>query len=950
MPESSETYAYHIIHIYTRLVGRCPGHGQVDDCPYSTILARQDDFYYKNFDDWCATREGILPRRDGSTSEERSLASWFRHKLRLYYSDDLSDDELVKLKKIPAIHEHFCLHGQWSLKFALKSMNFEDWCAKHRRLLPQQAGGNGEERTLADWLKNAISRNRHGHNGKHSENQVRYLRKISVPVDLDVFSVKNKSLSRSECFDLKCKSFEDWCAQHGGSLPKRSGDTQEERSLAIWLMNKLFRYRRSKLSDDQLVRLRELSAISEVFSVQGKSLRSPEQFVLKCKSFEEWCAQHDCSLPKQKGDTQEEKSLGSWLMNMLFSYRRGKLSDDQLAQLRKIPAISDLFSVQGRSFRSKQFAWKCQEIAIWCAQHSGSLPKQNGETQEERSLASWLLNKLYRYRRAKLSDDQLAQLNKIPAICDLFSTDDRSMSFSKRFDNKCKRFQDWCAQHSGSLPKQNGASQEEKSLAIWLRDKLVLYRLGKLSDGQQAKLRHIPVISEVLHYKGFTDWCATHDGTFPRRDGLTSEERSLASWFKYKLHLYHSGELSDEELVKLKKIPATRELFCLQGHSLSFALKCKNFEDWCTVHNGSLPKQSGHSAEERSLANWLKRQISNYRKGTLSEERLANLKKIPVSDDVFTVQGRFLSHSERFHLTCRSFEDWCAAHNGTLPKQRGTTKEERSLAVWLKRKLYSYRKGKLPDDQLVELRKIPVVDAVFTVQGRFLSHSERFHLTCRSFEDWCAAHNETLPKQRGTTKEERSLAVWLKRKLYSYRKGKLPDDQLVKLRKIPVVDAVFTVQGRFLSHSERFHLTCRSFEDWCATHNGTLPKQRGTTKEERSLADWLMTKLRRYRHGKLPDDQLAQLRKIPPISDLFSVQGKSFRSEQFVLKCKSFEDWCAQHSGSLPKHKGDTQEERALAIWLMNKLSSYRHGKLSDDQLAQLRKIPAICDLFRTQV
>ena len=612
----------------TMLLQTRPGR-QIDDFPYSAILARQDDFYYQGFTDWCATRDSTLPRRDGSTSEERSLASWFRHKLHLYYSDDLSDEELVKLRKIPAIDEHICLHGQWSLKFALKSMSFEDWCAKHRKLLPQQAGGTAEERSLADWLKNAISRNRHGHNGKHSENKLPDLWKIPVSVDLDVFSVKNRSLSLSERFDIKWKSFEDWCAQHSGSLPKRSGDTHEESSLAMWLMNKLFRYRCGKLSDDQLAQLRKIPAISEVFSTQGKSFRS-QHFVLKCKSFKDWCAAHNGTLPKRNGDTQEEKSLAVWLMQLLFRYRRGKLSDYQLAQLRKIPAISEVFSVQGKSFRSQHFVRSCKSFEDWCAQHGGSLPKQKGDTQEERSLAKWFKNMLFRHRRGSLSDDQLAQL------------------------------------------------------------------------------RDLPVISEVLNYKGFADWCATHDGTFPRKDGPTSDERSLACWFRHKLRLYRSGELSDEELVKLKKIPAIREFFCLQGRFLSFSLKCKSFEDWCAQHGGSLPKRSGDTQEERSLADWFINKLFRYRRGKLSDDQLTRLRKIPAIFDLFSTKDRPPSLSERFELKCKSFEDWCASQ-GTLPKRNGDSREERSLAHWFRNKLSSYRRGKLPDDQLTILRMIPGV-------------------------------------------------------------------------------------------------------------------------------------------------------------------------------------------------------------------------------------------------
>ena len=857
----------------------------MDDCPYSTILARQDDVYYKGFADWCATRDGTLPRRDGSTSEERSLASWFRHKLRLYYSDDLSDEELVKLKKIPAIDEHFCLHGQWSLKFALKSMSFEDWCAKHRRVLPPQGDGTAEQRSLADWPENTISSYQNGHNGKHPENKLPYLRKIPVPFDFEISSKKSRSRCQCEYFALKCKSFEDWCAQHGGSLPKQRGDTHEERSLANWLMHKLRRYRRGKLSDEQLAQLRKIPAMSEVFSVQGKSFRS-EHFALKCKNFEDWCAQHGGSLPKQRGDTQEERSLADWLKYELRRYRCGNLSDDQLARLRKIPAISEVLGAQVKSFRSSEyFVLKCKSFEAWCAQHGDSLPKRSGDTQEERSLATWLTKRLFRYRRGKLADAQRSQLRKIPAISEVFS--DQGKSFrSEHFARKCKSFEDWCAQHGGSLPKRSGDTQEERSLAIWLVNKLFRYKRGKLSVDQLAQLRKIPAICDLFSTKD--------------RPPSLSER---------------------------------------------FELKCKSLENWCTSQ-GTLPKQKGDTQEERSLAIWLRDKLFSYRRCKLSDDQLAQLRKISAISELFSVQGKSF-RSEPFALKCKRFENWCAQHGGSLPKERGDTQEERSLAIWLRDKLFSYRRCKLSDDQLAQLRKISAISELFSDQGKSF-RSEYFALKCKNFEDWCAQHGGSLPKQTGDTQEEKSLGTWFTNKVFRYRCGKLSADQLVQLRKIPAICDLFSTKDRSRSQSERFDIKCKSFENWCASQ-GTLPKQKGDTQEERSLAIWLRDKLFSYRRCKLSDDQLAQLRKISAISELFSVQGKSFRSEPFALKCKRFENWCAQHGGSLPKERGDTQEERSLAIWLKNKLFRHRRGKLSDDQLARLRAIPEVANMFESR-
>ena len=65
----------------------------------------------------------------------------------------------------------------------------------------------------------------------------------------------------------------------------------------------------------------------------------------------------------------------------------------------------------------------------------------------------------------------------------------------------------------------------------------------------------------------------------------------------------------------------------------------------------------------------------------------------------------------------------------------------------------------------------------------------------------------------------------------------------------------------------------KDFKTWCATHPASLPKQRGTSKEERSLRNWLRHKLHRFRRGKLSGDQLAKLRAIPEVESMFESSG-----------------------------------------------------------------------------
>ena len=541
----------------------CPGRGRSDDCPYSEILDRQDDFFHKGFADWCATHDGALPRRDGSTSEERSLASWFRHKLRLYYSDDLSDDDIVKLKKIPAISDLFSFQGR-SLCFALLACKyFEDWFSAESGTLPLRCGKT--KKSLAKWLINKMSTYQ---TCKLPENHLAKLQK--VPAISKLFDLQRESLKQSEdVFDFIYKNLEEWCAAHNGTLPKRNGETQEERSLAMWLKRKWFNYRRGKLTDEQFSKLKTIPAISKFLSVHGTPLSHSERFHLKCKKLEDWCAAHNGTLPKKNGETQEERSLAKWLKSKRFNYMHGKLPDEQFAKLNAIPAVSKSFSTQGPDLRnSKRFHLKCKNLEAWCA--VGSLPKQKGASKEERSLAAWLALKLHLYRHGKLPEEQLAELRKLPLVSKVFSGAKQS---EQDFHLSCKSLEDWCTAH-GQVPRRNGESAEERTLAIWLKNKLSSYRRGKLNGAQLAALRKIPVISEVfnrpplvrlehfeLRCERFEAWCAAHNGTLPRRRGLIGEERSLATWLKDKLYNYHRGTLKEKQVARLRRIPAISGVF-----------------------------------------------------------------------------------------------------------------------------------------------------------------------------------------------------------------------------------------------------------------------------------------------------------------------------------------------------------------------------------------------------
>ena len=281
--------------------------------------------------------------------------------------------------------------------------------------------------------------------------------------------------------------------------------------------------------------------------------------------------------------------------------------------------------------------------------------------------------------------------------------------------------------------------------------------------------------------------------------------------------------------------------------------------------------------------------------------------------------------------------------------------------------------------------------------------TKKFDLTCESFEDWCTAHM-ALPKETGRSEDEKFLAIWLAEQVSNHKQGKLPEDQLAKLRMIPVLRNF----PRMLRRSElvplRFNLTCKSFEKWFTKH-GVLPLETGETDEERSLATWLQEMLLKHQNNKLTDDQLAKLKKIPVLSDFprllrrselhalgfqfprskkaktrtapsLSKAGSAKKttptkpkpswkrtSERSYLEARdkiaahkfdqgyqSFKDWCSSNKGKWPSITGKGgPEEMSLALWIKNKLASYQNGKLPYKQFSRLKKIPEVSRRLKAQ-
>ena len=375
-------------------------------------------------------------------------------------------------------------------------------------------------------------------------------------------------------------------------------------------------------------------------------------------------------------------------------------------------------------------------------------------------------------------------------------------------------------------------------------------------------------------------------------------------------------------------------------------------------------KRAKRSQMERKLGWWLNRARQSYFKGYLEEDRLSQLWSLPPVATYFTTHllpsGAILSWEDRL----ASVRAWIMTH-GRLPSRTADDASERQLARWLQNSCAKARRDELYPDRLAKLKELPLM------QPRLAHESPRlqkvWHRHCESLAEWLVDHDGQLPHGVSSNATERLLALWLYNNLLKVQEGHLVQQRLEQLGetlanskldwseegfegfdKKSLLQQWFETQKRGIAHESKtsraqalWNVRYASLKAWCDAH-GRSPKQNAETEEERRLQTWLNNNCFAAKAGKLNAGQLAKLEQIQTGSErLIS------RSDKFQRNLQLLNKWCDEHEGELPKKEGSL-EERQLARWLDNRVSSARRGKMPNDLLAKLRAIPRLAERLST--
>ena len=211
-------------------------------------------------------------------------------------------------------------------------------------------------------------------------------------LELEKVPVEKKGYVRSPMIDLLIKYREEY----GNINVPQDYQTDKGVWLGKWVSQRRILYKEGKLSKEEIDDLESLGMVWSYFDDLWNKMISLAK---------EYKKEHgDLMIPRNYVTSTGEK-LGLWLSNCRGYYKDGKLSQEKIEQLEALGVVWDPHLEQwNQTFaKAKQYYLK----------HVNLIINSNTCTEEELSLKNWLHAQRAKYRKGKLTNEQIEKLESI---------------------------------------------------------------------------------------------------------------------------------------------------------------------------------------------------------------------------------------------------------------------------------------------------------------------------------------------------------------------------------------------------------------------------------------------------------------------------------------------------------------------------------------------------------
>jgi hypothetical protein len=412
------------------------------------------------------------------------------------------------------------------------------------------------------------------------------------------------------------------------------------------------------------------------------------------------------------------------------------------------------------------------------------------------------------------------------------------------------------------------------NLQRWITTQRKEFREGHLCERRVSKLKYIGVFSvdEVQNYKRSkkespyearmrTNWELRFRDLviFKLKHGncIVSEQKDLllSRWVQFQRAEYKRGNMSADRIAKLNEVGMlTQTRPKKKVKTPKTVLRWNTLYDELVAHKNTTGSCKVSRAVNAKLSNWAYKQVCDWRKGVVSEERLVKLREVGLlteyqeaRDDTDPQLGWNHQYNELLKYKLRYGD--C----DVPPKWE----ENQTLAEWCQNQRYRHKYGRLSDERLNKLSEIG------------------FDLEWKGKDEtmWNFHYNELLEYKRmfgdckvpSTWERNLNLAKWVRRQRDRNKLGIISDEQFAKLSEIGFVWNI---------HEDKWNMRFAELMNFKEENGHCLvPKDY----ELEQLVDWVGQLRSRFKSGTIRTERIAQLKDI---GFVFEVQDTMLKAKE----------------------------------------------------------------------
>jgi hypothetical protein len=310
---------------------------------------------------------------------------------------------------------------------------------------------------------------------------------------------------------------------------------------------------------------------------------------------------------------------------------------------------------------------------------------------EDYKLAGWVSNQRGRYRRSELKEDRRRKLASLGFVFDTGFQRPEGLVHVP-WEERFEQLRAYHAKHGHTRVSLS----EDLQLTRWARDQRAKHEHGRLSEDQIEMLAAIDFDFEKPAWSRRAEkvpWEKTYQRlrAYHAKHGhirvSKREDLKLAEWVFSQRKPHRLGELRPERREKLESLGF--DFSPQQDFRVLWEERFDELEAYHAVH--------GHvrvsEREDQKLAQWVREQRMQHRRGELRPERREKLESLG-----FDFSSQLVPWEERFD----ELEAYHAEHGHT----RVTEREDRKLAKWVSHQRYAHKSGELRPERREKLESL----------------------------------------------------------------------------------------------------------------------------------------------------------------------------------------------------------------------------------------------------